>query len=83
MRISPDEKGEYFLVITINRLGDAGMRYVICMRAEDTWSEPDPIRTADILLIDVQNGNSVRKVATTHTWNVQQGCMAQWLGPDF
>lgn len=62
---------------------DAGMRYVICMRAEDTWSEPDPIGTADILLIDVQNGNSVRKVATTHTWNVQQGCMAQWLGPDF
>lgn len=83
VRISPDEKGEYFFGYYDKSPWDAGMRYVICMRAEDTWSEPDPIGTADILLIDVQNGNSVRKVATTHTWNVQQGCMAQWLGPDF
>lgn len=83
VRISPDEKGEYFFGYYDKSPWDAGMRYVICMRAEDTWSEPDPIGTADILLIDVQNGNSVRKVANTHTWNVQQGCMAQWLGPDF
>lgn len=59
------------------------MRYLICMRAINTWSEPDPKGTADILLIDTDVNNGVRKIATTHTWNVQQGCMAQWLGPDF
>ena len=34
-------------------------------------------------MIDTQNNNAEKLVATTHTWNVQQGCMAQWLGPDF
>ena len=24
-----------------------------------------------------------RVLVKTHTWNVQQGCMAQWLGLDF
>ena len=27
--------------------------------------------------------NTEQVVAYTHTWNVQQGCMLQWLGPDF
>ena len=53
------------------------------MRAKDTWSAPDPIGEAEILLIDTKDGNSFWQIANTHTWNVQQGCMAQWLGPDF
>lgn len=28
-------------------------------------------------------GGSERIVASTSAWNVQQGCMLQWLGPDF
>lgn len=82
-RISPDEKGEYFFGYYDKSPWNTDMRYMLCMKAKDTWSKPDPIETADILLIDTQNRNAVRKVATTHTWNVQQGCMAQWLGPDF
>ena len=83
-RISPDEKDhEYFFGYYDKSPWDASMRYMLCMRSKDTWSEPDPLGPADILLIDMQNGNAVRKIATTHTWNVQQGCMAQWLGPDF
>ena len=53
------------------------------MRAKDTWSAPDPADEADILLIDTHEGNTVRRLATTRTWNVQQGCMAQWLGPEY
>ena len=84
VRVSPDDaEHEYFFGYYDKSPWDATMRYMLCMRAKDTWSEPDPIGTADILLIDTQNGNAVRKIATTHTWNVQQGCMAQWLGPDF
>ena len=82
-RISPDEKGEYFFGYYDKSPWNVDMRYIICMGAKNTWSKPDPIETADILLIDTQNRNAVRKLATTHTWNVQQGCMAQWLGPDF
>lgn len=84
MRMSPDDKGhEYFFGYYDKSPWDSTDRYMICMRAKDTWRVPDPLDTADILLIDTEDNNSVRKVATTHTWNVQQGCMAQWLGPDF
>jgi len=84
VRISPSDKGhEYFFGYYDKSPWDASGRYMICMRAKDTWSVPDPLDSADILLIDTAYNNSVRKIASTHTWNVQQGCMAQWLGPDF
>ena len=84
VRISPyDKEYEYFFGYYDKSPWDATGRYMICMRAKDTWSVPDPLDTAVILLIDTVDNNSVRKIATTHTWNVQQGCMAQWLGPDF
>lgn len=83
IRISPnDEAYEYFFGYYDKSPWDITGRYLICMRAKDTWSVPDPVDTADILMIDTED-NTIRKVATTHTWNVQQGCMAQWLGPDF
>lgn len=83
VRISPNDKEhEYFFGYYDKSPWDSTGRYVICMRSKDTWSVPDPLDTADILLIDTENNNNVRKVATTHTWNVQQGCMAQWLGHD-
>ena len=83
IRISPDDGKEYFFGYYDKSPWDVTRRYMLCMRADDTWSEPDPTASADILLIDTENANSVRHIATTHTWNVQQGCMAQWLGPDF
>ena len=84
IKVSPDDSlHEYFFGYYDKSPWDASMRYMICMRAKDTWSEPDPVGTADILLIDTKDGNKVKHIATTHTWNVQQGCMAQWLGPDF
>lgn len=82
VRVSPDEPGECFFGYYDKSPWDITGRYMLCMRAKDTWSEPDPLGEADILLIDSQD-SSYRKLATTHTWNVQQGCMAQWLGPSF
>lgn len=83
VRVSPDDGAEYFFGYYDKSPWNGDGRYMLCMRAKDSWSDPDPTDTADILLIDTHNGNSVKKLATTHTWNVQQGCMAQWLGPDF
>ena len=83
IRISPaDYEHEYFFGYYDKSPWDATGRYCLCMRAKDTWSEPDPKSEADIVLIDTID-SSIRKIATTRTWNVQQGCMAQWLGPDF
>lgn len=84
IRVSPnDPNNEYFFGYYDKSPWDATGRYMICMRAKDTWSEPDPIGEAEILLFDSNDGNAFRVIAKTHTWNVQQGCMAQWLGPDY
>ena len=83
VRVSPDEQGEYFFGYYDKSPWDASGRYMLCMKAKDTWSNPDPNTTVDILLIDLKDKGSTHKIATSHTWNVQQGCMAQWLGPDF
>ena len=83
-RVSPnDSDSEYFFGYYDKSPWDASGRYILCMRAKDTWSEPDPLGEAEILQIDTKDNNSFRVIAKTHTWNVQQGCMAQWMGPDF
>lgn len=83
IRLSPDDKKhEYFFGYYDKSPWDATGRYVLCMKAVDTWSDPDPCQPAEVLLIDTQS-NEIKSLATTRTWNVQQGCMAQWLGPDY
>jgi hypothetical protein len=87
VRISPNDGAEYFFGYYDKSPWDATGRYMMCMRAKNTWSEPDPLGEAEILLFDlnfnVNDNNYCRVIAKTHTWNVQQGCMAQWLGPDY
>ena len=87
-RISPDDDShEYFFGYYDKSPWDISDRYMLCMRANDTWSDVSPKEKADILLIDTSllenNANRVKKIAKTSAWNVQQACMLQWLGPDF
>lgn len=87
VRVSPNDGGEYFFGYYDKSPWDASGKYMLCMKAKDTWTEPDPQSEAEILLfnlnLDVNDDNYCRVLAKTNTWNVQQGCMAQWLGPDF
>ena len=87
-RISPDDYShEYFFGYYDKSPWDASDRYMLCMRAKDTWSDVSPKDKADIILIDTNlpenDKNRVKKIAETRSWNVQQSCMLQWLGPDF
>lgn len=87
-RISPDDTShEYFFGYYDKSPWDITDRYMLCMRANDTWSDVSPKEKADILLIDTalpeNDPNRVKKIAQTSSWNVQQSCMLQWLGPDF
>ncbi len=87
VRVSPNDGGEYFFGYYDKSPWDASGKYMLCMKAKDTWTEPDPKSEAEILLfnlnLDVNDDNYCRVLARTNTWNVQQGCMAQWLGPDY
>ncbi|WP_088188410.1 glycosyltransferase [Desulfosporosinus sp. FKA] len=83
VRVSPDDGAEYFFGYYDKSPWDATGRYMLCMKAKDTWSDVSPKEPSEIILIDTQNGNKTEVLAKTHAWNVQQSCMLQWLGPDY
>ena len=85
IRVSPDDPtNEYFFGYYDKSPWDESGRYMLCMRAKCTWKEAAPREPAEILLIDTLHPDQApRVIAITHTWNVQQGCMAGWLGPNF
>lgn len=80
--VSPDDGKEYFFGYYDKTPWDASGDFMLCLRANNTWSDVSPNEPAEILLINTKN-NSIKKLAETFAWNVQQGCMLQWLGPDF
>lgn len=84
VKVSPDDSyHEYFFGYYDKSPWDATDQYMLCLKAEDTWSNVSPRETAQIILIDTTKENKVTVLAETHSWNVQQGCMLQWLGPDY
>lgn len=82
-RISPDDGFEYFFGYYDKSPWDVTDRYMLCMRAQNTYSSVAPNATAEIILFDTHNNNSIEVIGKTNSWNVQQGCMLQWLGPDY
>lgn len=82
VRMSPDEQAEFFFGYYDKSPWDITGRYMLCMKAKNTWSDVSPKDRLQILLLDTLT-NAVAIVAESNSWNVQQGCMAQWLGPEF
>ena len=83
IKVSPNNtKYEYFFGYYDKSPWDRSDRYMLCIKAKNTWKDVSPKETAKILVIDTIY-NTVTEIAETHTWNVQQSCMLQWLGPDF
>ena len=83
IRITPDDGFEYFYGYYDKSPWDATGRYLIAIKVKQTYKSVAPKEPGEVVLVDTQNGNKVIKVGITHSWNVQQSCMAQWLGPDF
>lgn len=81
-RISPDDS-EYFFGYYDKSPWDANDRYIISLRVKNAYKIPDSCEAAEIVVFDTQNGNKIEIIGTSHCWNSQQGCMAQWLAPDF
>lgn len=82
-RVTPKDSYEYFYGYYGKSPWDSEGRYILALRAKKTYRSPAPREEASLVLIDTAIDNHIRRLATVRAWNVQQGCMAQWLGPDF
>ncbi|WP_339180175.1 hypothetical protein [Oceanobacillus sp. FSL W7-1293] len=82
-RVTPKDGKEYFFGYYDKSPWDITDRYMLCLRVGDTTKSTAPKEKAEIILIDTKNDNSYKKIAETNTWNVQQGSMLQWLGPNY
>lgn len=54
-------------------------RYLLALRVKNASSVADSTAPAEIVRIDLKDNNTCELLAKTHCWNVQQGCMAQWM----
>ena len=82
-RLTPEDGFEYFFGYYDKSPWDADDARMIALRVRDTTKSPAPKEDGELVLIDPASGPVPVPIATVHAWNVQQGCMAQWLGPDF
>ena len=82
-RISPNDEYEYFFGYYDKSPWDISDRYMIALQVKNAHKVPDSIEEAKIVVFDTLNNNKMEIIGTTHCWNTQQGCMAQWLAPDF
>ena len=83
VRLSPDDGYEYFYGYYDKSPWDATDRYMIAIKVKQAYKSVAPKEPGIVGLIDTANGNKFYKIGTTLSWNVQQSCMAQWMGPDF
>lgn len=82
-RVTPDDAFEYFYGYYDKSPWDATGRYMITIRVQQAYKSVAPKERGVVCLIDMNSGMTIIEVGKAHSWNVQQGCMAQWMGPDF
>lgn len=82
-RISPNDGMEYFFGYYDKSPWDITDRYMLCLRAKNTYKSVAPKEPAEVILFDTHDNNSYKVLGKTSAWNVQQGCMLQWLGPNY
>lgn len=82
-RVSPEDGFEYFYGYYDKSPWDADDRYMIALKVKKAYKAVAPGESGCVVLIDTWNENKVYKIGMTQSWNVQQGCRAQWMGPDF
>ena len=81
-RVSPNDY-EYFYGYYDKSPWDITDRYMISLKVKKANKVPDSTEESEIVVFDTKKNNEQITIGVTHCWNTQQGCMAQWLGPDF
>lgn len=81
-RISPKDEYEYFYGYYDKSPWDISGQYILSLRVKSTLKDVAPAEKAEIVLFDELN-DTFKIINNTSAWNVQQGCMLQWMGPDY
>lgn len=81
-RISPDDEYEYMCGYYDKSPWSQNEKWFLLLRVKNTTTSPASMEAGQICLMNCLNGE-IEIIAETNCWNTQQGCMLQWLGPDF
>ncbi len=62
---------------------DASGRYILANEADFNDRMPKPADELRVGVIDTAGGHRFEPIGSTRAWCWQQGCMLQWLPPDY
>lgn len=77
--VTPNDEYEYLFGYYDKSPWDVEEKKLLSLRVKNARKHADCVDEAEIVIIDLEKNNEINVVATTHAWNVQQGCMLQWL----
>lgn len=82
LRIVPKDSYEYFFGYYDKSPWNISESKMLGLRVKSTLKSTASSESAEIVLIDVRS-KEIQVIAKTNAWNVQQGCMLQWMGPTY
>lgn len=82
IRVTPNDGNEYFCGYYGKSPFDATDRFLLFNKAKETYRDTAPSDPLELCVLDVEK-NDIYVIGKVYAWNNQQGCMAQWIGPDY
>lgn len=79
--LSAKDDHEYFFGYYDKSPLDSQGKRALMLQVSSATKCADSVETANILVADLETG-ATKTVAQSRSWNVQQGCMLQWLDDD-
>jgi len=78
-KLTPDDGFEYFFGYYDKCPFNSDQTKLLALKVNSTTKVADSTEEAKIVVIE---SGHCKEVASTHSWNVQQSCMLQWLDDD-
>lgn len=81
VRVSPQDESEYLFGYYDKCPWSPDGKYMLALKVANSYKKADSSDLAQIVRINLST-KEAENLSTTHSWNVQQGCMLQWLDND-
>ena len=80
--LTPDDGYEYLFGYYDKNPWNEEESHLLALKVKSASAKADSTALAEIVLIPTNREEAIKTLATTHCWNVQQGCMLQWFSKD-